>query len=198
MPTINESADHIADVIGVDPQDVRYVARRLRENGLLPQAGRGRGGAQFGARHVSLLVLATMTSVGGQRGGQIDRAADNLTELASLSHGAAFENLITGYPLPSDLVGVVAALLRALASPARAEAERNIHDVTLIFAGETLTGQVTVNSAPSSPEPKWVAGRYRNRGNVETQSKPLLERMVILHIEALTKIARLIEETTNA
>ena len=190
MATINECADHIAAVIGIDPQDARYVARRLRESGQLPQAGRGRGGAQFSPAHVALLVLAIMATIAGERGGAIDRTAENLNRIAGLSHFASIELIPGRVVLPTDLVGTVSAVLAALAGPDCATITPWIGDLFLLIAGKARIGglHIDTNGRPEKEDPFL----YCTAEDFDLYTMAPLKCRVSLSVHALTQIAKIL------
>ncbi len=52
----------VSETTGEDHGVIRVKARALREAGLLKQGGRGRGGAEMGARDVARLILSILSS----------------------------------------------------------------------------------------------------------------------------------------
>jgi hypothetical protein len=55
-----QAANQIADIMGKKAVTVRYAARRLGEEGLIPRRSRGRSAHQVGTREVAIVTLGVM------------------------------------------------------------------------------------------------------------------------------------------
>lgn len=60
MATVSELSTALSDLTGVSPADIQHRARLLRENGVLPQKGRGVSAAHVTAKDCAGLVLALL------------------------------------------------------------------------------------------------------------------------------------------
>jgi hypothetical protein len=57
MATLSDLVKAIAEIQGLEENQVLWIARYLREDGLITQGGRGRGGAKMGARDAANLLI---------------------------------------------------------------------------------------------------------------------------------------------
>ncbi|MEM7171955.1 MAG: hypothetical protein AAF530_17435 [Pseudomonadota bacterium] len=62
MPTVSDLVEFFAEATGTRPEEGKVRARHLREAGLLPSGGRGRGGAEVNARHCARYLVAWMAA----------------------------------------------------------------------------------------------------------------------------------------
>lgn len=79
MATVSELVDLLIAVLPEEnPADIRHRARRLREEGLLPQKGRGTSAAQIADEHAARLLLAVLA------GGPAIHSADAVRQIEAL------------------------------------------------------------------------------------------------------------------
>lgn len=84
MALLSALVKAIADVEGLDEVQVGWIARHLREAGLISQAGRGRGAARMTARDAVNLLIAVNGSSGAK---QAVDAVKSFSDLILVSNG---------------------------------------------------------------------------------------------------------------
>lgn len=78
MATLSDLVKAIAEVQGLEENQVLWIARYLREDGLITQGGRGRGGAKMGARDAANLLIGVNAPGTAKQSTQFVKAFRNL------------------------------------------------------------------------------------------------------------------------